>query len=473
MKFNIVNSVEENEIIFVVNKDFDHKFIKDKESLKALGFEGAEEESIYLTDKKRVYVGIDDRSDESLRLGTCVALKALKKYKITSASIAMYCFSARGIVEGALLGTYSFEKYKSKKSEYAFEALNIVQEFFEEGLKEKVTDLEKEISDAQALSKSVNFTRDLVNTIPQDINPPSLAKIAKKVAKEQNLEIDVLKTADLEKEGMNAFLAVNRASVHGARLIHLKYKPKNAKAKVAFVGKGLTYDSGGLSLKPADFMTTMKSDKSGACAVLGAIQAASQMGLDVEIHAVLGAAENMVGGDAYKPDDVLVAKNGKTIEVKNTDAEGRLVLADSLCYIQEKEKEFDYIFDFATLTGACVVALGEYTSGVMGHNTTLKHKLVKAAHNSGELAASLPFNKYLKKLIKSEVADICNIGASRYGGAITAGLFLDEFIEEEYKDKWLHIDIAGPAYVEKAWGYNPFGASGAGVRLAVEFLRSL
>jgi len=177
----------------------------------------------------------------------------------------------------------------------------------------------------------------------------------------------------------------------------------------------------------------------------------------------------MIGGNAYKPDDVLIARNKKSIEVRNTDAEGRLVLADCLDFAQDLKP--DFLVDLATLTGACVVALGEYTSGVMGHSSNLKHSFMNSAKKSGELASSLPFNKYLKKLLKSSVADISNISSSRYGGAITAGLFLDNFIRDEYKEKWLHLDIAGPAYVEKSWGYNQYGASGAGVRACTYWLK--
>jgi len=180
----------------------------------------------------------------------------------------------------------------------------------------------------------------------------------------------------------------------------------------------------------------------------------------------------MIGGDAYKPDDVLVAKNGKTIEVRNTDAEGRLVLADTLGYAQQ-EVEADYIFDFATLTGASVVAVGQYTSSVMGNSDIPRDMIITAAKASGELATKLDFNKYLKKCLKSNVADISNISNTPYGGAITAGLFLDEFINEENKDKWAHIDIAGPAYVEHTWGENPIGSSGAGVRMTIKLLETL
>jgi leucyl aminopeptidase len=229
------------------------------------------------------------------------------------------------------------------------------------------------------------------------------------------------------------------------------------------VGKGLTYDSGGLSLKPSDFMVTMKLDKSGASAVLGVMKAISKLNLPVEVHGFIGAVENMIGGNAYKPDDVLVAKNGKTIEVRNTDAEGRLVLADVLSFAQQ-EVDADYIFDMATLTGASVVAVGNYTSTVMGFNDEVKDMVIQASKRGGEFMTKLDFNRYLKKSLKSNIADICNISNTRYGGAITAGMFLSEFIEEDNRDKWAHIDIAGPAFVEHEWGENPAGATGVGVR---------
>lgn len=267
-------------------------------------------------------------------------------------------------------------------------------------------------------------------------------------------------------------LAVGRASCHGTKLLHLAYKPKNPKKIISLVGKGLTYDSGGLSLKPATSMVTMKMDKAGACAVLGIIKAVSELKLDIEVHAFVGAVENMIGGNAYKPDDVLKSRKGDTIEVRNTDAEGRLVLADVLDYAQEKV-EADYLFDFATLTGACMVALGQYTTGVMGHSNRLRHDISKVSSRAGELTASLPFNKYLKKQLKSEIADICNISNKPYGGAITAGLFLDNFIKEENKDKWLHFDIAGSAYTESPWDVNVYGGTGAGVRFMSEFLKSI
>ena len=217
----------------------------------------------------------------------------------------------------------------------------------------------------------------------------------------------------------------------------------------------------------------MKADKAGGSAVMGIMKAVSEMNLPVEVHGFVGAVENMIGGDAYKPDDILIAKNGKTIEVRNTDAEGRLVLADVLCYAQQEVKA-DYLFDMATLTGACVIGVGHYTSGVMGNSKMPVDMVLNAANKiSGEMATKLDFNRYLGKTLKSDVADISNISNTRYGGAISAGMFLSEFIDEEHKDRWAHIDIAGPAFVEHIWGENPSGASGAGVRLMLRLIEKV
>lgn len=462
------------EIVFIVDKNFNHKWVIDKDELDLLNFKGEAEEVAFLPHQRRVYVGVKSLDHDEIRIASAKAIKAVKNKKFKSAKIGTYIQNCpvtniKAVVEGIILGNYEFNKYKSKTQISKLKTIYIAKEDFAD--KNFTTkNAKKSIEEAIIVAEATNFVKDLVNTPPNEITPQTLAKIAKEMAKEEGIDCKILDEKDLEKEKMGAFLAVAKASSNPPRLIHLSYKPKNPKAKIALVGKGLTYDSGGLSLKPSEYMVTMKSDKSGACAVIGIIKAAKKLNLPVEIHSIVGAAENMVGGNAYKPDDVLTAKNGKTIEVKNTDAEGRLVLADSLCYAQEKIKP-DYILDFATLTGACVVALGEYTTGVMGHNDELKEKIVAAAKASGELAAILPFNRYLPKLLESKIADICNISSSRYGGAITAALFLSEFIEEKNKDKWVHLDIAGPAYVEKEWGYNPYGASGAGVRLAIKWLQ--
>ena len=427
------------------------------------GFEGKDGEVLVLPEKKRVYVGIDEVNAENLKTATATIIKALKKYKFESVEITPPNTKNEDLLlaffEGFILGDYEFDKYKSNKAKHPIKEVCINSK----------RDFDDIIKEAEIRAKNINFVRDIINSMPDEITPAKLAAIAEEIAKENNLECKIYDENYLFENGYNAFYSVGKASANPPRLIHLTYKPKNPKQRVVLVGKGLCYDSGGLSLKPADYMVTMKSDKSGAVTVLGIIKAASELNLDVEIHAVLGAAENMIGGNAYKPDDVLKAKNGKTIEVRNTDAEGRLVLADCLCYAQENIKEFDEIFDFATLTGACVVGVGEYTAGIMGFNRKQIDDILKTSEKTGEHFAYLPFNKYLPKLLKSNVADICNIASSRYGGALTAGLFLSEFVEN--KDKWTHFDIAGPAYVEKEWGYNPFGASGFGVDTIISYLK--
>jgi len=435
-----------------------------KKLLQNAGFEANEGDSCFLYEKQKLWIGIEDKCNDSLRYASSVAIKSIKKTNFENVSINVNEKNIKAIVEGLILGGYEFNKYKSEAKN---KKINI------ELVSKNSNKLKKLLKEAKIVSEATCFTRDIVNTIPQDINPKTFAELAKKLAKENNLECNILAKDELKKENCNAMLAVGRASTYSPRLIHLAYKPKNAKKKIILVGKGLTYDSGGLSLKPATSMVTMKMDKAGASAVLGMIKAVSELGLDIEVHAFVGAVENMIGGNAYKPDDVLKSRSGQTIEVRNTDAEGRLVLADVLDYAQDKVKNPDFIFDFATLTGACMVALGQYTTGVMGHSSRLKHKIHSSAKNAGELTATLPFNKHLKKLLKSEIADICNIASKPYGGAITAGLFLDKFIKEQNKDKWLHFDIAGSAYTESPWDVNGYGATGAGVRMMVEFLKNL
>jgi leucyl aminopeptidase len=468
MKINLVENINNKnsdlEIIFLNSLENS----KDKETLELLEFKAKDESCVLLIESKKIYVGYEKSNYDCIAIAIATAIRKLKETKYENAKIVLTKDledNFKALVEGATLGEYKFTKYKSEKNDKKIE-LNIFVE--------KITkELEEILKEANIIAKAVNKARDMVNTPPADFYPRVMAKKAKKIA--QNLELDVRVEGEkfLEENGMNAMLSVGRASVHESQLIHLTYKPTEAKKKIVLVGKGLTYDSGGLSLKPADFMVTMKADKSGGCAVLATMWAIAKLGLPLEVHGIVGAVENMIGGNAYKPDDVLKAKNGKTIEVRNTDAEGRLVLADCLCYAQDEIKDIDYIFDFATLTGACVVGVGEYTSGIMGNNEELKKQVVQTALSSGEYATALDFNRFLRKAIKSEIADVCNIASSRYGGAITAGMFLDNFIYEENKDKWVHFDIAGPAFVEKVWGYNPHGASGAGVRMTIKFLQNL
>ncbi|GHV03661.1 cytosol aminopeptidase [Campylobacterota bacterium] len=463
-------------IVFVCAKNLTHEWIKHSQMLELSGFDGEGDGAALFAESKVLYVAVEDTSDlESFRIAATKAIVALRSTKYKTAAVACYDRAdetavSEAIAYGFLLGAYEFNRYKSKSKPLTLSTITFGTDNY---YGEKSAAIDEIIAKVEIVAEAVNFARDLINQTPDEMTPTHLASEAQKIASDKRIECNIYDEKYLSAHKMGAFLAVSRASAHPPRLIHLRYTPKKAVKTVVLVGKGLTYDSGGLSLKPSDYMTTMKADMSGAAAVIATISAAAKLQLPIAIHAVIGATENMIGGNAYKPDDVLIAKNGKTIEVRNTDAEGRLVLSDCLCFAQEKAGEFDAILDLATLTGACVVALGEYTSGVMGFNEPLKDALVKAAEKSGELAAKLPFNRHLKKLIKSEIADMTNAASTRYGGAITAALFLGEFIEESNRDKWAHLDIAGPAYVEKAWGINPHGASGAGVRWLIKYLEGL
>jgi leucyl aminopeptidase len=437
---------------------------KQKKVLEKAGFEGAQDSVCFLHESGILACGIENSDAESLRSATSQAIKALKNSKYETAAFAVDTKSLQAVVEGILLGGYEYTRYKSDPKPSSLKTVYLTCK--------DTAKLSRAFEEAVTIAEATCFTRDIVNMIPEDLHPETFAELAEELAKENKLTCNILGEKELKKERMGAMLAVGRASRHESKLIHLSYTPKNPKKTITLVGKGLTYDSGGLSLKPATSMVTMKMDKAGACAVLGIIKAVSELQLDIEIHAFIGAVENMIGGDAYKPDDVLTTRNSKTVEVRNTDAEGRLVLCDVLDYAQDKVKA-DAIFDFATLTGACMVALGQYTTGVMGHSNKLKHDLFSAAEKSGELIGVLPFNRHLKKLLKSDIADISNVASKPYGGAITAGLFLDNFIKETNKDKWLHFDIAGSAYTEAPWDCNVYGGTGAGVRLITQYIKSL
>ena len=460
------------ELVFVQDKNL-KPFKEQKAFFELMNYKG---DGVLLDlEKKLLFVGLDSLDYEDIRLAFCAAFKALKNLNIkslkTPAILGKCTFmSFSSIAQGFLFAAYEFDKYKSDKKASSLSKIIISKDEINKA-KFEIKDAKLGLEMGEILAKATKFTKDIVNETPENYTPLKMAEDAKKLAKENHLKCEIYDEKFLKKEKMNAFLAVNRASAHPPRLIHLSYKPKNAKFKAVFVGKGLTYDSGGLSLKPADYMLTMKADKSGAAAALGIIKAVSELGLNIEVHTILGATENMIGGNAYKPDDVLISREGVSIEVRNTDAEGRLVLADCLSYAQDLKP--DLLIDMATLTGACVVGLGEYTSAIMGNNEELQNTFYETSKKSGEYTCVLHFNRHLKELIKSNIADVSNTASSRYGGALTAGLFLDKFIRKEFKDKWLHLDIAGPAYLEKAWGYNSFGAGGAGVRMCVAYLLKL
>ncbi len=440
--------------------------------LERSGFKANQDEVCNLIESNTLFCGVETFVPNAIRVAVAASIRVIMKHETPRVKISAYgSANLQAVVEGLMLGAYRFNTYKSETPEVTIKEIGIAAVNMS-GTLEAYDAMKADFEVAKIIAEATNFTRDLVNTTPEDIYPGKLAIIAQDLADRNDLTCNILDENGLEEESMNAMLAVGRASRHKPRLIQLSYTPENPLKTIILVGKGLTYDSGGMSLKPATSMVTMKMDKAGACAVLGMLKAISELGLPLEVHGFIGAAENMIDSNAYKPDDVLRSKSGKTIEVRNTDAEGRLVLCDVLTYAQQNVKA-DYLFDFATLTGACMMALGVYTTGVMGNSDTLKREFMQIADTSGELTGTLPFNNHLKKLLKSEIADISNTASKPHGGAITAGLFLDNFIEDDNKEKWLHFDIAGSAYTESAWDVNGYGGTGAGVRMTLKFLQHL
>jgi leucyl aminopeptidase len=365
--------------------------------------------------------------------------------------------SAEAIAEGALLGLYSFTRYKKPEYEDIEEMLIVVRE------KEEVPILEAAIGKGKLLASATNLARDMVNEPANYMTPTQMAEAAKEMANKYNLEFKVYDREDMEAMGMGALLGVAKGSNQPPKLITLSYKgDKRSDKTLGLLGKGITFDSGGISIKPSEGMGDMKDDMAGAAAVMNALGAIAQLKLKINVTAIVPATENLPSGTALKPGDVLKASNGKTIEVISTDAEGRLILADALSYAQKLG--LSPLIDVATLTGACRVALGTLYSGLFGNNQDLVDKVLRAAARTGERMWQMPLPEEYKEQNKSEIANVKNTG-NRYGGAITAALFLSEFVDNT---PWVHIDIAGTAFSNKESGYIIKGATGVGVRTLVE-----
>lgn len=364
-------------------------------------------------------------------------------------------------VEGVFLGNYTFDKYKSDKKEPA--KLNIVFHSQNPRL------MKKTIDTTSMLMEAVYFTRDLVNEPAITLTPSVLAERAKQELSGSGVKVSIFNEKELKKRKMNAILAVGQASANPPRLITLKYKPKKkTKRKIALVGKGVTYDTGGLSIKPTEGMLEMKADMAGSATVIGIIKAAALLQLPVELIGIIPAVENAVSGNSYKPGDIVSTASGKTIEVKNTDAEGRIVLADALEYASTFKP--DEIIDFATLTGAIAVALGLFTAGVFTKSDKIAEGLIKSAEKTYEHVWRMPFWDEYKKLLDSKIADISNLGP-RWGGAITAAKFLEHFVDENIP--WAHIDLAGPAIQHEFTNYTKDTNTGFGVRLIIEYMQNI
>jgi leucyl aminopeptidase len=322
-------------------------------------------------------------------------------------------------------------------------------------------------TEARAISDGVRTVRDLGNGPGNLVTPTWIATKAREVAEQSGIKCTVYGRKEIERMKMGGLLAVNRGSAEEPKFIVLEYAPKKARRHVALVGKGITFDSGGISIKPAEKMEEMKFDMCGAAAVIGTIQAAARLELPVRITGVIPSTDNLPSGSAYKPGDIITMMSGKTVEIVNTDAEGRMILGDALHYASGLEP--DHLIDFATLTGACVVALGSECSGLFSNDDELAQKLITAGERVGERLWRLPAWDEYKESIRSEWADMKNSGG-RWGGAITAALFLKEFVN---CPSWAHIDIAGTAYTDHDTGRDGKGATGVGVRATIEFLQSL
>ncbi len=364
------------------------------------------------------------------------------------------------IAEGSLLGLYRFRKYTTKESEdKEIEELLLVERDTE-----KLEQLRLGCQRGRILAEATNLARDWINEPANYMTPTELAKRAQELASVYNLDITIFEREQMEAEGMGALLGVARGSQQPPKLIVLSYRgDKDSTTSIGFLGKGITFDSGGISIKPSEGMGEMKGDMAGAAAVIAAMAAIAQLKPKVNVTAIAPATENMPSGNAFKPGDILKAANGKTIEIETTDAEGRLILADALSYAVKLK--LSPLIDIATLTGACRVALGNICSGLFGNSKELIERVLEAASDAGERLWQMPMYEEYKEQNKSDVADIKNSGG-RWAGAITAAQFLAEFVGNT---PWVHIDIAGTSFREKESGYQPKGATGVGVRTLVNF----
>jgi leucyl aminopeptidase len=380
----------------------------------------------------------------------------MKRVALSTQVISSLLLSPVDFVEGALLGLYTYRKY-SKEKKKGIEGITI--------LARSSKGLSRELAWTETVGSAVRFARDLVNTPSNDMTPSHLAKAALSL-KQKKLSVDVLEGKDARKLGMGCYLSVAKGSDEPPKFIILEYKGA-AGAPLVLVGKSITFDSGGLSLKPSEGMEKMKYDMAGGAAVLGAVKVAAEFKLPVRLVGILPAAENLPGGSASKPGDIVKALNGITVEVVNTDAEGRLTLADAIAYAKRFKPRA--ILDVATLTGACSIALGSEAIAMMGNDRTLLEAVKKSAESTHERVWEMPLFEEYKDYIKSDVADVKNTGG-RTGSLLASAYFLSEFAG---KVPWVHLDIAGTAWLEKDRPYAPKGASGIGVRLLSNLLKEM
>jgi leucyl aminopeptidase len=422
--------------------------------------------------ERLVLAGLGKRSDLTLNRLRQAAGKAAQHLRAAGATDVMISFdgtgldaeeAAQALIEGGLLGLYRFLKYKTSAENNGKQeilALTIVTE-----KTAAMKALQAGVKTAEVIARSTTMVRDMVNSPSADMTPTIIAAKTREIAREFGLGLQVLDRSRMERLGMGAFLGVASGSAQPPKFIIVEYRKGGKKPFIALVGKTITFDSGGISIKPAENMDRMKDDMSGGAAVLGAVRTAAALKLPLNIVGLLPAAENMPGGSAYKPGDVLRTLSGQTIEIINTDAEGRLILSDALAYACRYKPAV--IVDIATLTGACRIALGQEASGMLGTDEKFKQKIREAGEKTGERVWELPLWEGYYDQIKSDIADMKNTGG-RDGGVITAAALLSKFVKDY---PWIHLDIAATAWTEKDRPYTPKGATGVGMRLLTQFLR--
>lgn len=411
----------------------------------------------------------DKVTAETLRKAFYNLGKELIKFKVKSVEVPIPIFenlpydnTLQAIVEGLLQSEYSFEKYLTEKK-----TISSIEDVYLDIPEEKRKETTDIIKETKNLLECVFFARDLVNEPAMIMTPKALADTAKNELEDLGVKVEIYSEEEIKKLGMSAFLAVAEGSSKEPKFIVMSYQGNpDVNNKVALVGKGLTYDSGGYSIKTARGMSTMFSDMAGAASVIGAIKAIAMTKLKKNVVGIVAACENLISGKAYKPGDIITSMSGKTIEVLNTDAEGRLTLSDALWYAADKVKA-DAIIDVATLTGACEVALGNIYTGAITNDKSIMKDIEGAAKIAGEPVWELPNDEEYRELIKGTFADIKNSG-SRGAGAITAGQFLEEFVDDI---PWVHLDIAGTAYLSSNRGYLPKGATGVPVKTLYYFVK--
>jgi len=425
-----------------------------------------EKEGFAFHEGKIVYAIPVSEGPDGLRKFVARAIRVAREYKIDTIAVLppdeekdTFFFLA----EGAGLAAYTFDKYLSEKP-FKVKKVYLVSS--------DPNGVYGEIKKGLHFAEATNFARDLVNEPPNVIYPETLRDVAIEISRsDSSFDIEVFDREKMQRMGMEAILYVGKGSAREPYFVHLTYRPEKTRRRMALVGKAVTFDSGGLNIKTYEGMKTMKMDMAGSATVLGVMKALSYFKPDIEIHAFFAAVENMPDGNADKPGDIVRAYNGKTIEILNTDAEGRLTLADVLSYVSKHFPNVDYILDFATLTGAIMVALGPYRAGLFTDNAEIKDALVNYGEIEGEGFWHMPFDERLGEKMKSRVADLKNTAEIRWGGAISAAMFLKNFVD--FPERWAHLDIAGTAFTTEDSDYNPYGATGFGVRTLLRWLLSL